>query len=44
MHVRATTPLGELARNLYGLHSIQGHGKLDISSIQKLYHQPHPKG
>lgn len=40
MHARATTPLGELARNLYALHSTQGHGKLDFSSIQKLYHQP----
>ncbi|WP_298016383.1 3-hydroxyisobutyrate dehydrogenase [uncultured Castellaniella sp.] len=37
---RATTPLGELARNLYALHSTQGHGKLDFSSILKLYHQP----
>ncbi|WP_368641858.1 3-hydroxyisobutyrate dehydrogenase [Castellaniella ginsengisoli] len=40
MHARATTPLGELARNLYALHSTQGHGKLDFSSILKLYHQP----
>ncbi|MFA7437389.1 3-hydroxyisobutyrate dehydrogenase [Castellaniella sp.] len=39
MHARATTPLGELARNLYALHSTQGHGKLDFSSILKLYHQ-----
>lgn len=41
MQARATTPLGELARNLYALHSTQGHGKLDFSSILKLYHQPH---
>ncbi|WP_322998298.1 3-hydroxyisobutyrate dehydrogenase [Castellaniella sp.] len=40
MQSRATTPLGELARNLYALHSTQGHGKLDFSSILKLYHQP----
>ena len=40
MQARATTPLGELARNLYALHSTQGHGKLDFSSILKLYHQP----
>lgn len=41
MQARATTPLGELARNLYALHSTQGHGRLDFSSILKLYHQPH---
>ncbi|MBV2180259.1 MAG: 3-hydroxyisobutyrate dehydrogenase [Castellaniella sp.] len=40
MQTRATTPLGELARNLYALHSTQGNGKLDFSSILKLYHQP----
>lgn len=40
MQARATTPLGELARNLYALHSTQGNGKLDFSSILKLYHQP----
>lgn len=34
----ATTPLGELARNLYALHSQQGHGQLDFSSILRLYH------
>lgn len=34
----STTPLGELARNLYSLHSHQGHGGLDFSSILKLYH------
>lgn len=39
MHARATTPMGELARNLYALHSTQGNGKLDFSSILKLYHQ-----
>jgi len=34
---KSTTPLGELARNLYSLHSSQGHGGLDFSSILKLY-------
>lgn len=40
MHAGATTPLGELARNLYALHSAQGQGHLDFSSIQTLYHRP----
>ncbi|VFR22846.1 3-hydroxyisobutyrate dehydrogenase [plant metagenome] len=31
--VRAATPLGELARNLYAMHSAQGNGGLDFSSI-----------
>ena len=31
--VRAATPLGELARNLYAMHSAQGKGGLDFSSI-----------
>lgn len=39
MQARATTPLGELARNLYALHSAQGNGRLDFSSIQTMYHQ-----
>ena len=34
---RASPPLGELARNLYSLHSSQGHGGLDFSSILNLY-------
>ena len=34
--VRATIPLGELARNLYSLHSAQGNGLLDFSSILNL--------
>ena len=33
---RASIPLGELARNLYSLHSAGGSGKLDFSSIVKL--------
>lgn len=31
-----STPLGQLARELYALHSQKGHGKLDFSSILKL--------
>jgi 3-hydroxyisobutyrate dehydrogenase len=34
--VRAATPLGGLARNLYAAHSLGGHGALDFSSIIKL--------
>lgn len=34
---RASTPLGELARNLYALHSRAGNGALDFSSIVRLY-------
>lgn len=37
LHARATTPLGELARNLYSMLSAQGHGGQDFSSILKLY-------
>lgn len=33
MHAKSVIPLGELARNLYALHSAQGSGKLDFSSI-----------
>ena len=31
--VKAATPLGGLARNLYASHSLAGHGALDFSSI-----------
>lgn len=37
LNARASVPLGELARNLYSLHSAQGHGGLDFSSILNLY-------
>lgn len=37
LHSGSSTPLGELARNLYSLHSAKGHGCLDFSSIVKLY-------
>lgn len=30
---RVSTPLGSVARNLYAVHSGNGHGKLDFSSI-----------
>jgi 3-hydroxyisobutyrate dehydrogenase len=33
---RSAIPLGELARNLYALHSKGGAGSLDFSSIQQL--------
>lgn len=33
----ASTPLGELARNLYSLHSAAGNGALDFSSIVRIY-------
>src|SRR5690606_16165147 len=37
LNARASVPLGELARNLYSLHSAQGNGGLDFSSILNLY-------
>lgn len=37
LNSRASAPLGELARNLYSLHSAQGNGGLDFSSILNLY-------
>lgn len=37
LHTNAATPLGELARNLYSLHSAAGSGKLDFSSIVRMY-------
>ncbi|WP_144641403.1 3-hydroxyisobutyrate dehydrogenase [Bordetella genomosp. 13] len=39
LSARAATPLGELARNLYALHSQGGSGALDFSSIVRLYTQ-----
>ena len=39
MASKSTIALGELARNLFALHSSQGHGKLDFSSIVNLYHK-----
>ena len=38
---RCAVPLGELARNLYGMHSLSGAGALDFSSIiQPLLKEP----
>ncbi len=37
LNARASIPLGELARNLYSLHSTKGSGGLDFSSILNLY-------
>ncbi|MEQ5801923.1 3-hydroxyisobutyrate dehydrogenase [Halomonas sp. H10-9-1] len=34
---KATVPMGSQARNLFALHSSQGNGAIDFSSIQKLY-------
>jgi len=36
MATRSSIPLGELARNLYALHSASGAGSLDFSSILRL--------
>jgi 3-hydroxyisobutyrate dehydrogenase len=38
--VKAATPLGGLARNLYAAHSLAGHGALDFSSVIKLVQKP----
>jgi len=35
--VRASTPLGGLARSLYASHSLAGHGTLDFSSVIKMF-------
>lgn len=36
---KSTVPMGSQARNLFALHSAQGSGRLDFSSIQTLYRQ-----
>lgn len=38
--VKAATPLGGMARNLYAAHSLAGHGALDFSSVIKLFQSP----
>lgn len=38
--VKAATPLGGMARNLYAAHSLAGHGGLDFSSVIKLFQKP----
>jgi 3-hydroxyisobutyrate dehydrogenase len=41
LHTRSAIPLGELARNLYAMHSAAGNGPLDFSSIiQPLLKKP----
>ncbi|PHV10557.1 3-hydroxyisobutyrate dehydrogenase [Chitinimonas sp. BJB300] len=37
---RTSTPLGAAARSLYALHSNQGKGTFDFSSIQQLFKRP----
>ncbi|PLC51053.1 3-hydroxyisobutyrate dehydrogenase [Pollutimonas subterranea] len=37
LNARASVPLGELARNLYSMHSAQGNGARDFSSILNLF-------
>lgn len=34
---QSSTPMGTLARSLYAMHSLQGNGKLDFSSIFQMY-------
>ncbi|WP_295538689.1 3-hydroxyisobutyrate dehydrogenase [uncultured Pseudacidovorax sp.] len=36
MAVKASTPLGGLARSLYAAHSLAGHGALDFSSVIRM--------
>lgn len=36
---KSTIPMGSLAKSLYGVHGAQGNGKLDFSSILKLFQQ-----
>ena len=38
--VKASTPLGGMARNLYAAHSLAGHGALDFSSVLKMLQKP----
>lgn len=34
---KSSVPMGSQARNLFALHAAQGNGRLDFSSIQRLY-------
>ena len=36
MQVRASTPLGAMARSLYAAHSLSGKGGMDCSSVIQL--------
>lgn len=37
LHSKSATPMGNLAKSLYGLHGRQGSGALDFSSIQNMF-------
>lgn len=41
---KSSVPMGSQARNLFALHSAQGSGALDFSSIQALYRQGEEQG
>ncbi len=41
---QSTVPMGSQARNLFALHSAQGSGRLDFSSIQTLYREGESRG
>lgn len=36
---QSSTPMGALAQSLYSIHSLQGHGQLDFSSIFSMFSQ-----
>ncbi len=40
---QSSTPMGALAQSLYSIHSLQGNGKLDFSSIFNLFSQQENK-
>ncbi|SFH46006.1 3-hydroxyisobutyrate dehydrogenase [Modicisalibacter xianhensis] len=40
---KAAVPMGSEARNLFALHAAQGNGRLDFSSIQRLYRSDMPE-
>ena len=40
MSVKASTPLGGMARQIYAAHSIAGHGPEDFSSVIKMLQKP----
>lgn len=37
LHSKSATPMGNLAKSLYGMHGRQGNGMLDFSSIQTMF-------
>lgn len=44
LHSHSSTPMGALAQSLYSIHSLQGNGKLDFSSIFSLFSRHSNKG